>query len=458
MKKRHLDMTEGNMGKTLIFFMLPLIGSSIFQQLYNTADFLFVGNILGKTAAAAVGASSTLIFCTIGLFSGISVGTSVVISQAVGARQREKTERALHSSVLFGLTVGSAMMLAAIFVAPAVLRLLNTPESIMSGAVLYMRIYFLSMPMSIVYNMGAGALRACGDSQTPFRILVFCGLVNVAADAVFIIVIPMGVAGVAIATVAAQVLSAFLVIRCLQKAPEEKEKEAPILQFSWKKLSMDFEVMKEILRIGLPSGIQSIVITFSNVMVQYYINGFGETAIAAFATYYRAENLIYLPIMAFGQAATTFAGQNAGAGKFKRLRSGIIRIAAAGAAITVCIAGVLLAFSETVFGWFINDADVVKTTILIASVSFPFYWIYPIMESLSGALRGMGYSVVSMAIILTNLCGIRILLLAVFSATIHTIQALASVYPITWALAAGCFIVVFTIVMRKKCRSGELIG
>ncbi len=458
MKKRHLDMTEGNMGKTLIFFMLPLIGSSIFQQLYNTADFLFVGNILGKTAAAAVGASSTLIFCTIGLFSGISVGTSVVISQAVGARQQEKTERALHSSVLFGLTVGTVMMLAAIGVAPAVLRLLNTPESIMSGAVLYMRIYFLSMPMSIVYNMGAGALRACGDSQTPFRILVFCGLVNVAADAVFIIVIPMGVAGVAIATVAAQALSAFLVIGCLQKAPEEKEKEALIPQFSWKKLSMDFEVMKEILRIGLPSGIQSIVITFSNVMVQYYINGFGETAIAAFATYYRAENLIYLPIMAFGQAATTFAGQNAGAGKFKRLRSGIIRIAAAGAAITVCIAALLLAFSETVFGWFINDADVVKTTILIASVSFPFYWIYPIMESLSGALRGMGYSVVSMAIILINLCGIRILLLAVFSATIHTIQALASVYPITWALAAGCFIVVFMIVMRKKCRSGELIG
>lgn len=442
--KKMRVMTEGSIGSTMLWFVLPLIGSSIFQQLYNTADFFFVGNLLGKTSAAAVGASSTLITCTIGLFSGISLGTGVVISQAIGGKDFPKADRVLHSSLLFGLVGGILLMAAGGYLAPAILRLLDTPEAVIPEAVLYMRIYFLSLPASILYNMCSSALRACGDSQTPFRILVICGFINVFGDLLLLRVIPLGVAGVAIATIICQWLSLLLVIRCLRR------EQSPV-RLAFRKLCWDGELMRQVLWIGLPSGIQSIVITFSNVMVQYYINGFGEVAVAAFATYYKVENFIYLPIMAFGQASTTFSGQNTGARQFRRILRGTGTAAALGVAVTLVISSLMLAFPETVFGWFIKDAGVVADTIRIASVSFPFYWIYPIMEVTGGALRGMGYSVSSMAIILANLCAVRVLLLAVFDHTVHTLPALASVYPITWALAALCFVILFGAVMRKKC-------
>lgn len=442
--KESMVMTEGKIVKPLLLFILPMIGSSIFQQLYNTADFFFVGNLLGKTSAAAVGASSTLITCIIGLFSGISVGTSVAAAQAVGSKMPARADAALHSSVLFGLVGGGVLTLAGILAAPGILNLLNTPASAISEAVVYIRIYLLSLPMLIFYNMCAGALRACGDSRTPFRILVVCGFVNVAADLLFLRVIPLGVAGVAIATTISQELSAVLAAASLRR-------EGRPVRLAVKKLWMDGTVMKQILYIGLPSGIQSIIITFSNVMVQYYINGFGETAVAAFATYYKVENFVYLPIMAFGQAITTFSGQNAGAGYFRRVRRGTVLTALMGAGVTFCVAGLILLFPDTAFGWFIKDRDVVKDALKIAFVSFPFYWIYPIMEVASGSLRGMGYSVSSMTIIILNLCVVRVSLLAVFSARFRTLRSIASVYPITWALAAVCFIVLFLVVIRKKC-------
>ncbi|MGN0204449.1 MAG: MATE family efflux transporter, partial [Coprococcus sp.] len=377
-KNRSVSMTEGHIGRTMIAFILPLIGSSIFQQLYNTADFFFVGNFLGKTAAAAVGASSSLVVCSIGLFSGISVGTGVVVAQAIGAGKNGQADKAMHSSLLFGLIGGMILMLFGIAFAPAVLRLLDTPENVIPEAVLYIRIYFLSLPASVLYNMGAGTLRACGDSKTPFKILVICGLVNILGDILFILIIPLGVAGVAIATIICQWLSLIMVMGYLLQ-------DGRPVRFQVKKLSIDMKILKAVLHIGLPSGIQTIVISFSNVMVQYYINGFGETAVAAFATYYKVENFIYLPIMAFGQAATTFSGQNTGAGQFKRIRRGTGIAAIMGIVVTLCISGAILMFPETVFGWFMRDADVVADTLKIALVSFPFYWIYPIMEVTGGA-------------------------------------------------------------------------
>ncbi|NCD03301.1 MAG: MATE family efflux transporter [Clostridia bacterium] len=438
-----IKMTEGSIGKTMLRFILPLIGTSIFQQLYNTTDFLFVGNLLGKTSAAAVGASSTLVTCCIGLFSGIAVGTSVVIAQSIGAGEPDKADKALHSSMVFGIIGGLVLMIFGILFTPSILGLLHTPETVMEQAVLYIRIYFLSLPASILYNMGGGALRACGDSQTPFRILVVCGFINVIGDFLFIQIIPLGVAGVAIATIISQWLSLGMILICLRQ-------DGRPIRLSRKKLTMDREIVKRVLRIGLPSGIQTIVITFSNVMVQYYINGFGETAVAAFATYYKVENFIYLLIMAFGQAATTFSGQNTGAGQFLRIKKGTGMAAGMGAGVTLCIAGAILLFPELVFGWFMKDSDVVASTMTIAMVSFPFYWIYPIMEVTGGALRGMGYSISSMVIILASLCGIRIGLLAVFNRSFHSLSAIAAVYPITWAVAAVSFVILFLIIMRRK--------
>ena len=446
--RKNIDMTQGPIVSPLIRFILPLIGGSIFQMLYNTVDFLFVGNFLGRTSAAAVGASATLITCTIGLFSGISVGTSVVASQAIGAGRDDRAEKALHTSVVFGIVGGILIMLLGMIFAPQIMRLLNTPETVIPQASVYIRIYLLSVPMLIFYNMVSGGMRAYGDSDTPFRVLVICGLLNVVLDALLIVVIPLGVAGVAIATTITQSCSAILVAYFASR-------EGNRIRLSADKLHLDTGILKDILHIGLPTGIQTIIITFSNVMVQYYINDFGETAVAAFATYYKVENFIYLPIMAFGQGATTFAGQNTGAGHYRRIRKGIIITDLIGAGVVFCIAGVILMFPQTVFGWFMKDPEVVADALKIALVSFPFYWIYPIMESTGGAVRGMGYSIFSMVIIILNLCVVRISLLAYFSATIHTIQSLGAVYPITWATAMICFIIVFAILIQKKCREED---
>ncbi len=440
---KSIDMTRGPIVGPLIRFILPLVGSSIFQQLYNTVDFLFVGNFLNKTSAAAVGASATLITCTIGLFSGISVGTSVVASQAIGAGDRERAEKALHSSVTFGLAGGLLLMILGILFAPALLRLLRTPETVIPQAVTYIRIYLISIPMLIFYNMVSGGMRSYGDSRSPFLVMVVCGLLNVLLDALFIVWIPLGVAGVAIATAITQSLSAAMVAFLASR----KEN---VLRLSAKKLGIDFKVLGRVLRIGLPTGIQTVIVTFSNVMVQYYINDFGETAVAAFATYYKVENFIYLPIMAFGQASTTFAGQNTGAGQYRRILRGTVTTALIGAAVVGCLVIVFVSFPRTIVSWFMKDGDVVTNTLKIALVSFPFYSVYPVLEVTGGALRGMGKAIGSMIVIIANLCVLRISLLAVFSAKIHTIQSLAAVYPITWAGAALTFIVFFAVVIRKK--------
>ena len=320
-------------------------------------------------------------------------------------------------------------------------------DKVMDQAVRYIRIYLLSVPMVVFYNMTAGGMRAYGDSRSPFLVLVCCGLLNVVLDALFILWIPMGVAGVAIATAITQTLSAVLV------AVLASRKGAP-LRLNAKKLGVDRAVLADVLRVGLPTGVQTIIVTFSNVMVQYYINEYGDTAVAAFATYYKVENFIYLPIVAFGQAATTFAGQNTGAGNWLRLRKGIVLTAVIGAAVVGCLVVLFVSFPRTIVGWFMKDPDVVSTALRIALVSFPFYWIYPILEVTGAAVRGMGRALASMAVIVLFQCVLRVALLAVFSSTVHTIEALASVYPITWAATAVVFAALFAVMITARIRRG----
>ena len=444
-------MTTGPIVGPLFQFIWPIIFSSLFQQLYNTVDFLYVGNFMDKTAAAAVGASSTLITCIIGLFSGISVGTSVIAGQAIGARDPQRASRALHTSVTFGLLGGTVLLLGGIAFAPNILRLLRTPETVMPQAVLYIRIYLLSVPMLVFYNMVSGGMRAYGDSQTPFRILAICGFLNVLMDALFIVWIPLGVAGVGIATAITQSLSAFLVAYAASR-------EGRVIRLQAKELGIDWKMLGDVLRIGLPSGIQTIIITFSNIMVQYYINVFGETAVAAFATYYKVENIIYLPIVGFGQAATTFSAQNAGAGHYRRLRKGTMITMLIGMAVTVCVAGLILLFPRTVFTWFMKDQDVVTNALRIASISYPFYWLYVILEVNGGAVRGMGYTLYSMIAVIANMAVLRVSLLAIFSRVFHTIESLGACYPITWATAAVTFLILFHIIIGKKIRENEPEG
>ena len=445
--KKPVDMTQGPIVKPLILFILPLIGGSVFQQLYNTVDFIFVGNYLNSTAAAAVGASSTLINCTIGLFTGISVGTSVVAANAIGAKRADEARKALHTSVTFGLAGGLIMMILGIVFAPAILQALNTPPTVIPQAITYMRIYMISLPMLVIYNMLSGSLRAEGDSSTPFKVLVICGLLNVLFDFIFIAVIPLGVAGVALASTVTQALSAlFSVIFTSRKNRE--------IRFSVRDLGIDKNVLGKILKTGLPTGIQAIVITISNIFVQYFINGYGETPVAAFAVYFKVENLVFLTILAFGQASVTFAGQNMGAGNYKRLQKGTVMAACVGMAITTATVIVILSFSKVVFRWFINDQEVMMTAISLAMVSFPFYWIYPMIEVFGGAVRAMGYSLRSMIIVIANYCALRLILLSIISGTGQSIRMMAAVYPITWATAAVCFVTLFFVLIKRHKKNG----
>ena len=440
-------MTQGPIVKPLILFILPLIGGSVFQQLYNTVDFIFVGNYLNSTAAAAVGASSTLINCTIGLFTGISVGTSVVAANAIGAKRADEARKALHTSVTFGLIGGLIMMTLGIVFAPVILQALNTPSTVMPLAITYMRIYLISLPMLVIYNMLSGSLRAEGDSSTPFKVLVICGLLNVLFDFIFIVVIPLGVAGVAIASTFTQALSALFSVIFTSRRTRE-------IRFSFKELRIDKNILGKILKTGLPTGIQTIVITISNIFVQYFINGYGETPVAAFAVYFKVENLVFLTILAFGQASVTFAGQNMGAGNYRRLKKGTVMAAGIGMAITTATVILILSFSTVVFRWFINDHEVMMMAISLAMISFPFYWIYPMIEVFGGAVRAMGYSLRSMFIVIVNFCVLRLILLSIISASGQSVRMMAAVYPITWATSAACFVTLFFVLIKRYKKTG----
>ncbi len=444
-QKRTIDMTSGPLLKPLLFFILPLIGSGIFQQLYNTVDFIFIGNLLNKTSAAAVGAGSTLTFCFIGLFSGIAAGTTVVIANAFGAKDRNRAVIALDTSVIFCFFAGIILTVLGIIFAPAVLAMLNTPETAMAEAVVYFRVYMLSIPAMIFYNTCSGAMRATGDAKTPFHILALCGFVNVAADAFFLMVIPLGVFGVAVATVIAQCLSAVLIFIAITK------KSAP-LRLDPRHLGFNAKILKKVLYVGLPTGLQTMLITVSNVMVQYYINGLGETAVAAFATYYRVENLLYLPILAFGQAAVAFAGQNDGAGQIRRIFKGANIMTLLCGGITVIVAGFILLFPDIVLRWFIRDDSVIAAATVIASVAFPFYWLNAFIEIYAGSLRGMNRALSPMFIIILNICAMRLFLLALFTHVNYVLSAIAAVYPLSWAGASLFLILAFILVIKKELR------
>ncbi len=430
---RQGDLTEGAVWKKILLFALPLLGSSFIQQLYNTMDILFAGNLLGKQATAAIGASSLLITCLVGFFTGLSVGTSVIVSMAVGAGKTEKAQQAIHTAMGLSLAGGAVLSVAGILLAKTVLGWMDTPEEILDAALSYMRIYLLSMIPLVTYNMNAGILRALGNSRIPMLIQLAGGLINIVMDYVSIRFWLMGVEGVAWASMFSQSTAAILSIFYLRRG-------AGAYRLVWKEVRIAGNILKEIIRIGVPAGLQSLVITLSNIFIQYAINGFGVDAVAAFAAYFKVELLLYLPIVAFGQTMMTFAGQNTGAGNTGRVKKGIKACILMGAGYAVGAAFLLLLFDREIFGIFQRDADVITCGIRIMRVTFPFYWLYVILEVLADTLRGTGKSLQPMMIILGNICVFRTLLLAVFVNIWGSIEAVAAVYPAAWLSAAICFV------------------
>lgn len=431
------DLTHGSIGKGYILFAIPLFLGSLFQQLYNTVDMLFVGNVLGKNAAAAVGASSVLVTCLINLFTGVAVGAGIVISQLFGARKEQEMKEAVWIAVLAGIAGGLCLTVIGVTCSQAVLVKLHTPEAIIPDAVLYVQIYFLSAVPMVLYNMCSGILRAQGDSRTPFHALAAGGIVNVIMDAVFLIVLGWGVAGVAVATLFSQSMTAiFLLVHMLRHKVLTRQR-------------LRWDLLGKIISVGVPVGIQSMILTLSNVVVQYHINGFGENVIAAFAVYFKAENLLCLPIIAFGQAMVTFTGQNYGAGRYDRIRKGILVCNGISAMVLVVLSWSALAAGKWILGAFCPDQAVIAEGLRIIGVTFPVYFIYSLFEVTGGVVRGIGKSVPSMIIVIVNLCLIRILLLEIVDRTVHSVEAVAALYPVTWLLATVSFVIYYLHVRKE---------
>lgn len=443
MSQQKRDMTSGKILPQLILFALPLLGSSLVQQMYNTADLLFVGNFAGKTAAAAVGSCGLIFTCLIGLFTGISVGVGIVIAQAWGADKKEEAQKTVQTAMVISFCGSIVLMGVGLCVADKILVLLQTPKEILEEAVIYVKIYFLSMVPMVLYNMGSSILRACGESKTPFYILIAGSITNIIADAVLVAVFRLGVAGAAIATSISQTVSAVCMVWYLMSSHSR-------LRLSLKQIHIESGLLKKILNYGLPAGIQAVVVTISNVMVQYYINGYGEDAVASYAAYFKIEDFIYLPVMACGQAIMTFVGQNYGAGCYQRIKKGTFEGLMLSYAIAVAVAAVILAMPEKIVGLFIKDHAVIAYGVSILRTTFPLYWLCATLEVMGGVLRGMGYSHVTMATVLTGLCAFRISLLYFINRMELGFYAVASVYPMTWVATSIGLIVGFLVIMRKQ--------
>ena len=413
---RTVNLTEGVIWKQVLLFAAPLFAASLIQQLYNTVDLMFVGHFLGTNAAAAVGAGSLLTTLLIGFFTGLSVGIGVLSARAFGAGDHKDLRQTIHTAAGVAVIGGLLLMVIGVAFAPVFLRWLNTPESILKLGIVYMRIYFVSIPSSICYNISSGILRATGNSRSPL---------------LFVIVLHMDVAGVALATLFSSTIPAVICVRALTRLPDEYRLEIRKIRITPSKL-------KSIFLIGIPNGIQAMVITLSNLIVQANINSLDVTSIAAFTCYFKLENFVYLPIMAFGQAATTFVAQNMGRGFDRRARKGMGVCLIIGVIVTVCISTVLLLIHDTAFSLFSEDSAVIALGTRIIRVTFPLYFIYVFLEVFSSSIRGTGRSLPPMIIAVCNMCGVRLIALAVMMHLNPTAPGVAVIYPVTWTTTTLC--------------------
>lgn len=429
--KETINLTEGPIGRQLIRFALPLFLGSLLQLLYNTVDLIFAGQFLGKEASAAVGASSLIVTCILGFFTGMSVGVGVVIAKAVGEGDSLRVHRAIHTAA--GMTILFAVLFTAagLLLAPAVLRWMDTPEDIMASALVYLRLYLCSLFSIVSYNIGSGILRALGNSSAPMRYQLFGGIANVFGNAFFICVLDWGVRGIAMATVCSQTLAAVFTILHLWKLEGE-------VQFRFRKIALDFGICRKILSIGIPAAVQAIVITLSNLIVQANINRLGVDSIAAFTAYFKVENFIYLPIMAFGSASSTFTSQNCGASLPQRVKKGTRMAILLGIATTMVTSWTVLLFAEQLFGLFATEAEVITLGMQIAWTTYPFYFIYVFLEVFASTIRGAGKTLVTMVIIVVNMCLVRTAALTVMMHLNPTVTGVAIIYPLTWTCTAVC--------------------
>lgn len=429
-------MTEGSIEKHLISFAVPLFLGNLFQQLYNTADSLIVGNFLGSEALASVSSSSNLIFLMIGFFNGIAVGAGVVIARAFGAGDKKALHTAIHTTIAFGLVAGVVLTLLGVLLAPQILVWMGTPESILAGSVSYFRIYFLGSVPFVLYNICVGILQSVGDSRHPLYYLMVSSVVNILLDLLFVAGFKMGVGSAAAATAISQLVSAAL---CLVRLCRTDD----VYRVTLRDIRFDIPMLGKIIRNGLPAGCQNSIIAFANVIVQTNINAFGEIAVAGQGVYAKIEGFGFLPITCFAMALTTFISQNLGAGEYDRAKKG----ARFGILCSMAIAeiiGLAIFLGAPFLMWlFDRNPDVIASGVGRAQADCLFYFLLAFSHCIAGIMRGAGKASVPMVVMLISWCVIRVAYITVAIRFIPSIQIIYWAYPITWAISSVIFLVYF---------------
>ncbi len=431
------QITEGVIWKQLLIFFFPILFGTFFQQLYNTADAMIVGHFVGKQALAAVGGTTgTLINLLIGFFTGLASGATVIIAQFYGAKKADKVHWAVHTSIAFSIAAGIGLMIVGIVFSRPMLQVMQTPADVIDYAVLYIRIFFAGTIANLLYNMGAGILRAIGDSKRPLYYLIICCFANIGLDLLFVAVFHMGVAGAALATILSQFLSAVLVLGALMRTKD-------MYRLEWKKLRIDGIMLKRIIRIGLPAGMESAMYSISNVIVQAGVNTLGTDSVAAWAAYGKVDGLFWMMVSALGISATTFIGQNYGAKKVERVHQGVRVCMMLAVIMTLIMDGVLLVAGDLLMSMFTSDAAVREIGSQLLHFMVPTFLTYIVIEIFSGALRGVGDAWMPMLIAGVGICSVRILWITFGLPHFPTIIGAAFCYPLSWVLSTIAFIIYY---------------
>lgn len=434
---------NGIIWKQLLFFFFPILIGTFFQQLYNTVDSVVVGQFVGKEALASVGGSSAqIVALVVGFFTGLSSGATVTIAQFFGARDEKSANQGIHCAYAIALAAGVFLTIVGIALTPAMLRMMNTPAEIMGDSILYLRIYFGGIIFVLVYNMGSAILRSTGDSKHPLYYLIVCCAINIALDILFVVVLHMGVMGAAIATLIAQAVSAVLVTLKLMRSEG-------ILTLSLKKIRFHGPILKHQLRLGLPTGFESVLFAITNIAIQSAVNTFGTDTSAAWSAFGKLDAIFWMVSTAFGISITTFVGQNYGAGKTDRVRRSVRVCILIDLVVSTLLVLFLIIARMFLFRLFTADETVIQIGCDMLILITPWYVVYVFIEVLAGALRGVGDVIVPVIITLLGVCVLRIIWLAAVLKITPTIPAIIFSYPVTWCITALTFIIYYLYKQKR---------
>ena len=445
-----MDMTEGSLTTKIIKFTIPVMLTGILQLLFNTADVIVVGRFTGKTALAAVGSTGSLINLLVSLFMGLSIGTNVLAARYQGAKDDKAVSETVHTSIALGIVGGLILLIIGVVATRPLLEMMATPEDVIDQSTLYMRILFFGMPLNLILNFGAAILRAIGDTKRPLYYLTIAGVINLFLNIFLVTVFSLGVAGVAIATVISEGVSCGLILLCLKH-------ETGAIRLYFNRIKINPSKCIDIMKIGLPAGLQGCIFSISNVLIQSSVNSFGSTVMAGNTAASNIEGFVYVSMNSLHQTCISFTSQNFGAGKFKRIKKVLINCL-----VIVAITGLVLGNSAYFFGKYLlsaynNETEVISYGLIRLSIISTMYFLCGLMDVMVGAMRGIGYSILPMIVSLVGACGLRIVWIYTVFVKFRTLDILFISYPVTWTITFLSHLVCYYIVTRKykdKFREG----